>query len=57
MKDGVAEALMPRLRHLREALEKRVGFAGDQLRQVFAVQALEQSLVAGTGSGSREEKA
>ena len=54
MKDGVAKALLARVRHLREALEKRVRLAGDQLRQMFDVQALEQRLVTAKKAAVKE---
>ncbi len=57
MKDGIAKALMPGLGHFREALEKRVRLAGDQLGQEFGVQALEQRIDRRTESGSRAAKA
>ena len=56
MKDGVAEAVMPASRYLAELLQQPVGFAGDQLRQSLAVQALEQDLITGKEAAIEKRK-
>ena len=56
MEDRIAKPLMPCLRHLRQALQQRIGFARDQLRQNLGVQALEQIAVPGQIAAVQQRK-